>query len=119
MRRYLVQIQGSAIPPIRPNKQKTDGLKPSAATATLSSDALRVRVGALLQVQDRTGNVTRSAKCRCLDCLENLQTLSGIRNARPAGNFGLQPARCRYGEVALAFRQLVSNELTLSFPFCQ
>src|SRR5713101_5331027 len=64
MRLYLGQIQSSAIPPIRLNKTKTDGLKPSALTATLSGDALRVRVGALLQVLDRTGNVTRSAKCR-------------------------------------------------------
>src|SRR5580704_3829765 len=112
MRRYLVQIQGSAIPPIRPNKTKADGLKPSATTATLSSDALRVRVGALLQVQDRTGNVTRSAKCRCLDCLENVHALSGTRYARPAGYRGLQRARHRYREVAVARGQLVSYELS-------
>src|ERR1700692_559084 len=102
MRRYLVQIQGSAIPPIRQNKTKTDGLKPSATTATPSSDALGVRVGALLQVQDRTGNVTRSAKCRCLDSNENVRTLGGTWDARHAGDFGLHPAPYRYGEGAIS-----------------
>src|SRR5258708_15711664 len=88
MRHYLVQIQGSAIPPIRLNKTKTDGLKPSAITATLSSVALRVRVGALLQVQDRTGNVTRSAKCRCL--LMMLRT----RSAAALVPLAMLPAAC-------------------------
>src|SRR5450756_283588 len=47
-------------------QNKTDSLKPSATTVTPSSIALGVRVGALLQVQDRTGNVTRCAKWRWL-----------------------------------------------------
>src|SRR5216684_6200798 len=117
MRRYLVQIQGSAIPPIRPDKTKTDGLKPSATTATPSSDALGVRVGALLQVQDRTGNVTRSAKCRCLDCDEIDFTRGSARSAGPAAVGSLQPAGKRHREGAVTRGQLLPHELTLSVPF--
>jgi hypothetical protein len=113
MRRYLVQIQGSAIPPIRLNKTKTDGLKPSATTATPSSDALGVRVGALLQVQDRTGNVTRSAKCRCLDCNESDFTCGSARIAWRAAVGSLQPARDGNRKVAVTRGQLVPYEHTL------
>src|ERR1700675_338911 len=117
MRRYLVQIQVPAIPPTRLNKTKTDGRKPSATTATPSSDALGVRVGALLQVQDRTGNVTRSAKCRCLDSNENNFACGSARRAGSAAVGSLQPAWDWNRKVPVTRRQLVPNELTLKRTF--
>src|SRR6266567_3637635 len=63
MRRYLGQIQVSSVPPIGLNKTKRTA-RSRPYFVPLRADALGVRVGALLQREDGTGNVTACAKAR-------------------------------------------------------